>query len=110
MSRKSAVQHAQFVVTRSGTGIHFNFRSSLQYGKRLQFARHRATVKRRNAFLDLQQATAHANRYYDAHDLAKATGGEINPNRRPANVELYLERFRKACEEQRALLKDQSGL
>jgi hypothetical protein len=106
MGSKSKLKHQQYLSFGYGARVlMLNFASSLQRGKRMLLRKHRATMKRRHAFLDLQQATAHAARHAHSVELAKAIGGEINPAYRPANVELYLERYRSACEERERVFR-----
>lgn len=58
--------------------------------------KHRVTMRRRDAFLDLNAAVARQRQYERAVKFAKALRAEMNPDRKPENVEYWLDRYREA--------------
>ncbi len=65
--------------------------------------KHAATMRRRGAFLDANASIERQRKYEKAVKFAKALGAEMNPERKPENVEYWINRYRAAVQHERAV-------
>jgi hypothetical protein len=69
-------------------------------------AKHKATMARRNAFLDLNAAVERNARYLRNKALADALGKELNPKCQPEDMEMWMNRYREAVMHEQTLREE----
>ncbi len=102
MSRRSSVQHIYSNLSFAG-GIE-NSRTQYQRGKMRQRRKGRATIGRKNAFLDMVAAVERKKRE-PTPEMVEALGDRLKPFV-PIDVEAYVNRYRDSVEEQKRVFRN----